>query len=62
MEFEWDELKNQSNIKKHGIDFRDAVLVFKGDLNIKKSAYLLEERWLAIGVVKKIVITLVFTL
>ncbi len=26
--FEWDEAKNQSNIRKHGIDFRDAVKVF----------------------------------
>jgi uncharacterized DUF497 family protein len=28
--FEWDEQKNQSNISKHGIDFRDAVRVFDG--------------------------------
>jgi len=27
--FEWDETKNQSNIRKHGIDFRDAVKVFE---------------------------------
>ena len=26
--FEWDEAKNQVNIRKHGIDFRDAVRVF----------------------------------
>ena len=26
--FEWDEEKNQANIRKHGIDFRDAVRVF----------------------------------
>ncbi len=26
--FEWDEAKNQSNIRKHGIDFRDAVKMF----------------------------------
>ena len=26
--FEWDEAKNQANIRKHGIDFRDAVKVF----------------------------------
>jgi uncharacterized DUF497 family protein len=28
--FEWDEAKNQINIRKHGIDFNDAVLVFDG--------------------------------
>ena len=26
--FEWDEAKNQANIRKHGIDFWDAVRVF----------------------------------
>ena len=26
---EWDETKNQTNIRKHGIDFRDAVRVFE---------------------------------
>ena len=26
--FEWDEAKNQVNIRKHGIDFNDAVRVF----------------------------------
>ena len=28
MEFEWDEDKNDVNIAKHGIDFRDAIRVF----------------------------------
>lgn len=28
MKFEWDENKNQLNIKKHGIDFETAILVF----------------------------------
>ena len=28
MIFEWDEEKNASNIKKHGVDFRNAVRVF----------------------------------
>ena len=27
--FQWDEKKNQANILKHGIDFRDAVRVFE---------------------------------
>ncbi len=26
--FEWDDAKNQTNIRKYGIDFRDAVRVF----------------------------------
>lgn len=30
MDFEWDEAKRQTNIRKHGIDFIDAVRVFDG--------------------------------
>ena len=30
MEFEWDEAKNQSNIRKHGIGFDTAKRVFDG--------------------------------
>lgn len=26
--FEWDEFKNKSNIKKHGVSFKEAVSVF----------------------------------
>ncbi len=28
IDFEWDESKNQNNIRKHGIDFNDAGLIF----------------------------------
>ncbi|MEZ3444383.1 MAG: BrnT family toxin [Lachnospiraceae bacterium] len=28
LRFEWDEDKNQLNLKKHGIDFETAMLVF----------------------------------
>jgi uncharacterized DUF497 family protein len=27
--FEWDEKKNVANIRKHGVDFRDAALIFE---------------------------------
>lgn len=30
MKFEWDAVKNKINIEKHGIDFNDAKLIFKG--------------------------------
>jgi uncharacterized DUF497 family protein len=29
MRFEWDDAKNEINIKKHGIDFTDAQEIFK---------------------------------
>jgi len=30
MKFEWDDAKNQSNRRKHGLNFADAPLVFAG--------------------------------
>jgi len=29
MKFEWDEDKNRENIRKHGIDFADAIEIFR---------------------------------
>ena len=29
VDFEWDPVKNRGNVRKHGIDFRDAVRVFE---------------------------------
>jgi uncharacterized protein len=31
MEFEWDEAKRISNLRKHGIDFADVPAMFDGD-------------------------------
>ena len=33
--FVWDDDKNQANIKKHGIDFKTAALVFNDDLRLE---------------------------
>ena len=30
MTFEWDPRKNQGNLRKHGIDFQDAIQIFEG--------------------------------
>ena len=35
MTFEWDERKNQANIRKHGIAFEDAVFVFQYPFSMK---------------------------
>lgn len=32
MRFEWDEVKRRSNLRKHGVDFADAVPVFDDPL------------------------------
>jgi len=55
--FEWDEKKNQSNQKKHGVSFEEAVTVFfdPNQLSIpdiEHSDY--EERWVTIGLSKKL--------
>ena len=60
--FVWNKDKNQSNIKKHGIDFKTAALVFKDKLRLEfpdpaHSAE--EERYLTIGLVHD-VLTVVY--
>lgn len=52
MKFEWDESKNQSNIRKHGVDFRQAVYAFADPfaLSIPDDEHSEdEERWLLLG-------------
>ncbi len=52
MRFEWDEAKNQANIRKHGIDFRQAAYVFADlfALSIPDDDHSeMEERWLLLG-------------
>jgi uncharacterized DUF497 family protein len=34
MKFEWDTLKNQSNLQKHGVDFEEAKTIFDDILAI----------------------------
>jgi len=61
MEFEWDTNKNEVNIKKHGISFEEAQLVFDDPLNLsklEKEYDFFEERWITIGTTtdKKIIV------
>ncbi len=47
--FEWDENKRLANLKKHRIDFYDAILILEyPHLNVP-SDYKEEERWITIG-------------
>jgi uncharacterized protein len=32
MQFEWDDEKNLVNLKKHGVDFVEAMLIFENDV------------------------------
>jgi hypothetical protein len=51
-DFIWDENKNQSNIKKHGVSFNEAWTVFKDEFILlypdEENSYD-EERFIAIG-------------
>lgn len=62
MKFEWDENKNQANIKKHGIDFAEAVYVFADPfaLNIPDHEHSeKEERWILLGMSLQLTILLI---
>lgn len=62
MEFEWDEDKEQINIKKHGIDFSTAALVFGDNNRIEKYDGVHsddEDRYITIGSIGNMVVVMV---
>ena len=63
MQFEWDEAKRLINIRKHGIDFMDAIDIFGSpSLTWEDTRYEYdEERFVSIGLLKQIVIVVVYT-
>ena len=63
MEFDWDENKNQINIKRHGFDFSDAHKVFDHPMlvNLDTREDYGEDRWIGIGLFEMRVVVLVFT-
>ena len=66
MRFEWDENKEQINIRKHGIDFTTASMIF-GDVNrielYDANHSLYEDRFITIGTVhgRVLILTVVYT-
>jgi uncharacterized protein len=60
--FEWDEIKNQGNVRKHGISFKDAIDVFNHPvlttLDTREACG--EERWIAPGWMKAIIAVVVY--
>jgi uncharacterized protein len=63
MKFEWDETKRKSNIKKHGIDFVDAPMIFAGyTLTIADDRYDYgEERFVTFGILDGRVVAVAHT-
>ena len=54
--FEWDEAKNLSNQRKHGVSFEEAVRVFLDPLHIVVADRVVdgEQRWQALGLAKNV--------
>jgi len=64
MDFEWDEAKNQQNIAKHGIDFENAKHIFDSRFSfvLMTERNYGENRLIATGVMKDILVVMMFTL
>ena len=63
MNFEWDEDKNQENIRKHGLDFADAWEIFEAPMLtvLDTRADYGEDRWTGIGFLGNRIVVVVFT-
>lgn len=62
MQFEWDENKNQINIKDHGISFQEAIPVFFDDLRVElDDTFSDEERFNMIGMSQGRILYVVYT-
>lgn len=62
-QFEWNEAKNRSNIRKHGLDFADAEEMFRGVLVVAPDTRedYGEIRWIGIGAIRGRTAYVVFT-
>jgi uncharacterized DUF497 family protein len=63
MRFEWDELKNQANIRKRNLDFADATEMFDHPMLIeldRRTAYP-EARSIGFGFIQKRLMVVVYT-
>ena len=59
----WDEAKRKLNLRKHGIDFRDAGEIFDGPTvtaEDTRQAYG-EQRWVALGILNGVVVSMTYT-
>ncbi len=63
MQFEWDEQKRITNIRKHGFDFRDARKVFRSPMLVAPDDQYDygEDRWIGIGMLEGRVVVVIFT-
>ena len=61
MQYEWDEQKRLGNVRKHRIDFQDAVRIFEGDTLLMEDDRLDygERRFVSLGLLQRRVIVVV---
>ncbi len=61
MQFTWDEAKRQENLRKHGLDFADAVRVFAGEVFRREDARYQydQQRMIAIGMLDAVTVLVV---
>ena len=61
MQYEWDEQKRLGNVRKHRIDFQDAVRIFEGDTLLMEHDRLDygERRFVSLGLLQRRVIVVV---
>ncbi len=63
MDYDWDEAKRLRNLRKHGLDFMDADLVFEASLKITvDAAHAEDDRYADLAEVNGRVLMLVYTL
>jgi uncharacterized protein len=64
MNIEWDESKNQHNIQRRGLDFRDAETVLLNPIieseDTRKNYS--EVRWIAHGLLQELMVVIVYTI
>ena len=63
MELEWDEAKREDNLAKHGLDFAIALELFADYFmeRLDVSQDYGEDRWVALGMIRGVVVVLVYT-
>jgi hypothetical protein len=63
MKFTWDEHKRRSNLKRHKLNFADAVEVFQGPMRIFEDTRFDygEQRWVGLGLLDNVVVVIVHT-
>jgi uncharacterized DUF497 family protein len=61
MKFEWNEAKNRANLKKHGISFDEARLIFEGPTlsRVDDRFDYGETRYITVGLIRAIVAVVV---